>query len=320
MSPDGPTERPAIKLSPESASPDVAAPLFDPAPLVATTRNWTRWAGPAFSVMFLAVVLYQLRTMDFRALFHLIPSSPVFWIAFALYYLAGPLSEQVIFGRLWKLPGHAFPELLRKQVSNELLVSYLGELYFYAWAKRHARITTAPFGAIKDVAILSAMMGNVFTLLMLVLSAPLIGQLNLPISTHTFIGSALFITGTSFAVTFFRKRLFSLPRRELVYVAVLHVVRIVAMMLLAAVMWHRIVPSVELWWWLLLATLNQLTSRLPFVPNKDVVFAGLAAFLVGPENQIAEAVTLLASLKLGAHLAVGGVLGLTGLINDRRDD
>ena len=63
-----------------------------------------------------------------------------------------------------------------------------------------------------------------------------------------------------------------------------------------------------------------MTSRLPFVPNKDVVFAGLAAFLVGPENQIAEAVTLLASLKVGAHLMVGGVLGLTGLINNRRDD
>ena len=270
--------------------------------------------------MFLAVVVYQLRTMDFRVVFRLIPPSPVFWIAFVLYYFAGPLSEQAIFARLWKLPWGGFPALLRKQVSNELLASYLGELYFYAWAKRHTRITTAPFGAIKDVAILSAMMGNVFTLLMLILAAPLFGQLNLPISTHTFIGSALFITATSFAVTLFRKRLFSLPRRELVYVAVLHVIRIVVMMLLAAVMWHGMVPSVELWWWLLLATLNQLTSRLPFVPNKDVVFAGLAAFLVGPENQIAEAVTLLASLKLVAHLLVGGTLGLTGLINDRRDD
>ena len=300
--------------------PLAPARLIDPAPLVPDTRNWTRWVGPAFSVMFLAVVLYQLRTMDFRALFHLIPTSPIFWAAFAIYYLAGPLSEQVIFARLWKLPWSAFPELLRKQVSNEILVSYLGELYFYAWAKRHMRMTTAPFGAIKDVAILSAMMGNVFTLLMLLLSAPLFGQLNLPISTHTFIGSALFITATSFAVTFFRKRLFSLPRRELFYVAMLHVVRIVVMMLLAAVMWHRMVPSVELWWWLLLATLNQLVSRLPFVPNKDVVFAGLAAFLVGPENQIAEAVTLLASLKLVTHLAVGGALGLSGLINNRRDD
>lgn len=309
-----------MSLSPGSASPDAAAaPLFDPTPLVSRTPNWTRWASPAFSILFLAVVLYQLRTMDYRALLHLIPGSPVFWIAFTLFYLAGPLSEQIIFGRLWKLSWKAFPALLRKQVSNEILVSYLGELYFYTWAKRHTQITTAPFGAIKDVAILSAMMGNVFTLLMLVLAAPLIGQLNLPISAHTFIGSAMFIVGTSLAVTLFRKRLFSLPRRELLMVAAMHVLRIVVMMLLAAVMWHRIVPSVELWWWLLLATLNQLTSRLPFVPNKDVVFAGLAAFLVGPENQIAQAVTLLATLKVGTHLIVGGALGLSGLINDRRD-
>lgn len=296
------------------------APVFDPAPLVAGTRNWTKWAGRAFSLMFLAAVAWYLSHMDLHALVRLIPTSPIFWAAFVLYYLAGPLSEQVIFARLWHLPWSGFPALLRKQVSNELLASYLGELYFYAWAKRHTQITTAPFGAIKDVAILSAMMGNVFTLLMLVLAAPLIGQLGLPISPHKFVGSALFIVGTSLAVTLLRKRLFSLPRPELAYVAGLHVIRIVVMMLLAAVMWHRMVPSVELWWWLLLATLNQLVSRLPFVPNKELLFAGLAAFLVGPENQIAEAVTLLASLKVGAHLLVGAVLGLTGLINDRRDD
>lgn len=41
--------------------------------------------------------------------------------------------------------------LLRKLVSNELLLGYLGEAQFYAWARSRTNMTTAPFGAIKDI-------------------------------------------------------------------------------------------------------------------------------------------------------------------------
>ena len=50
--------------------------------------------------------------------------------------------------------------------------------------------------------------------------------------------------------------------------------RIAATIGLSALLWHLILPSVALGWWLLLATLRQLVSRLPLVPNKDVVFDG----------------------------------------------
>jgi len=74
------------------------------------------------------------------------------------------------------------------------------------------------------------------------------------------------------------------------------------------VMWHLLLPAVALSWWLLLATFRQLLSRLPFLPNKDVVFAGLAVFLVGQDGPIVSAMALMASLILAAHLLVGGVL------------
>lgn len=305
-----------MSLSIETAEPGVAA-LIDPAPLVQRTRNWTRWAGMVFSFALLGVVIWNLRDTDVKHLVRQIPVSPVFWLAFAGYYLAGPLSEMVIYKRLWNLPNSALTQLLGKQVSNELLLGYSGEVYFYAWAKRHAQITTAPFGAIKDVAILSAMMGNAFTLLMVLLTAPSFGALKLGVSAHSFIASAIFVLVTSLVVTVLRNRLFSLPRKELQRVAVIHSVRIVVMILLAAVMWHDIMPSVLLGWWLLLGTVRQLVSRLPFVPNKDVVFAGVAAFMVGSDSQIVDAVTLLASLIMAAHLVVGAGIGLRGLIEER---
>ena len=37
-----------------------------------------------------------------------------------------------------------------------------------------------------------------------------------------------------------------------------------------------------------LGTVRQLVSRLPFLPNKDIVFAGIATFLIGSDTWINE--------------------------------
>lgn len=282
-------------------------------PLIAKSRELTRCIGPIVSILILAVAIYQLRGIDIKRLLAMLPSSLMFWSVFACAYLASPISEWLIFRRLWSLPLNGFPPLLHKLVSNELLLGYLGEIYSYAWARRHVRITAAPFGTITDVTILSAVVGNVFTLVLVLIAAPLFGTLHFGIITHTFATSAVFVLLSSLAILVMRGRLFTLPRNELQFVALVHGVRVIATTVLAAIMWHLLLPSVALTWWLLLGTLRQLLSRLPLLPNKDLVFAGIAAFLVGPTQQITAAMTLMATLILAAHLLVGGVLGATGL-------
>lgn len=82
--------------------------------------------------------------------------------------------------------------------------------------------------------------------------------------------------------------------------------------------------EIECWWasvdlsmWIILGTIRQLLSRLPLLPNKDVVFAGVAAFLIGRDSDIVSAMALMATLILAAHLVVGLLLGMNGLIKDR---
>lgn len=300
-------------------SNDMAAPLpglVDPLPLVTSKGGWLRYAGPTASLLILIAVAYQLRTIDLGSLVALLPSAPAFWICFAAYYLAGPLSELVIFRRLWSLPMSGIVPLLRKLVSNELLLGYLGELYFYAWARRNAHITTAPFGAVKDVAILSAIVGNISCLLMVALAWPLLGAVHFGIGTELLATSVCVVLCPSLAAMVFRRRLFTLPRNELLRISGIHVVRILATMILAGIMWHILLPSVALGWWLVLAAVRQILSRLPLIPNKDVAFAGITAILVGGEGQIATAMTLMASLLLLAHLCVGTVLSTTQLAED----
>jgi len=49
-------------------------------------------------------------------------------------------------------------------------------------------------------------------------------------------------------------------------------------------------------------------SRLPFLPNKDVVFAGLAVFMIGHDAEVGALMTMMASLFLVTHLGLGLLL------------
>ena len=288
--------------------PPVASAGIATAPLAHSDRGWTWWAGAVFSVAILAAVLWQVRSVSITEMIALVPRTPGFWLAFLAAYFSAPLMDWLIFRRLWKIPAAGFAALLRKLIGNELLLGYIGEVYFYTWARRRTGMTTAPFGAIKDVAILSALMGNVVTLAMLVLAAPLLSTMRFGIDAETLIASIAVVLVTSSAMLLFRRKLFSLPAPELRFVSGMHLVRIGLTTGFNALAWHLVLPEVGMQWWLLLSALRLLLSRLPLLPNKDIVFAGLAVFLIGHDVQIGALMTMMASLILGTHILVG--LGL----------
>ncbi len=272
----------------------------------------------AVSVALLVMVTLQFRDLAFSRILRMIPHSRVFWAVFVTYYLFPPTTEWIIYRRLWRLPFSGIAALLRKMVSNELLLGYLGEVQFYAWARSRLNMATAPFGAIKDVTILSALTGNLATLAMLLLAWPLVSTSALGVEARTTFLSLGVVLLTSFLIFLFRQRLFTLPRRDLWFVTAMHVLRIGAIVGLAALMWHLVLPSVYYTLWLVLATLRMLVSRLPLIPNKDVVFAGLAVFLLGHEHEIGDLMAMMAGLLLVTHLAVGTVFGAAELFSARR--
>jgi hypothetical protein len=287
--------------------------------LAARAPRWRQWLGPLLSFTIVAAVFARIGGVDFVRVLAMLPASPLFWALFAACYLAQPASEWLIFRRLWRLPGTGMLPLLRKQVGNEILLGYIGEVYFYGWARRHAEIVAAPFGAIKDVTILSAMLGNLVTLAALLIGWPTLAALPAGLHVRPLVASVGVIIATSLATMLFRHRLFSLPRPMLLFVSAVHLARSLGVLLLSAGMWHLLLPQVALSSWVMLATLRMLVSRLPLIPNKEMVFAGLALMLIGRDSPVADAMTLMASLFLAAHIVVGVALGLAELVpGDRR--
>ncbi len=279
-----------------------------------------KWPGSAqllssiLSLLVIASVIYEVRGVDLQAILALIPSSPLFWLAFAMSYLMQPAADWLIFRRLWGVGLRAVGALLRKLIYNELLLGYLGEAYFYTWARRHLKLEAAPFGAVKDVAILSAIAGNVITLAMLAIVWPLASATQLGLQTRSVVLSLTVVLVTSIAVLLARRQIFSLPREQLRFVFAVHIGRIVVLTALSALLWHFVLPVVPVVWWLLLATIRLLISRLPLVPNKDVVFAGLAVFMLGHDVEIASLLTLMAGLILLTHLLVGSAFAISDLL------
>jgi hypothetical protein len=151
-----------------------------------------------------------------------------------------------------------------------------------------------------------------------VLAWPLIssGQLGMP--TRDVFLSLGVVLATSCAILFFRKKLFSLDRRELWFITGVHVVRTLVFIVVSALLWHLVLDQVSLGLWLVLATLRMLVSRLPLLPNKDIVFAGIAVFLLGHDMEIAALMTLMAAISLAGNVIAGVISGLAGLAETRR--
>jgi len=269
--------------------------------------------GILLSLAVIAVVIHESGGLNVRQLWAMVPVSASFWIAYLAFYFVTPVSEWFIFRELWNIPPSGIVALVRKKVYNELLLGYLGEAYFYTWARRRVHLTAAPFGAVKDVAILSAMAGNLVTLVLLVVMLPTVGMSRLGLDSRMVMISLGVLMLISLGMMVLRRSVFSLPRRELWMIMQVHLARIVITTVLYAVLWHLALPTVPLSWWLFLATLRMLVSRLPLVPNKDLLFAGIALVTLGHEQDIAQLMTLMAGLILASHLVLGAALATRDL-------
>lgn len=270
------------------------------------------------SLVVMTLVGWQLSHIGIDRLWTMLPATPLFALLLALLYLVLPVSEWLIYRRLWSAPPAILMPLIRKGVINDLVVSYGGEAFLYAWARARLKPGQAPFGAIKDVAILSALTANGVTLALLLLTLPWLRELVPPSLVWPILVSTLALLILPLVARLFAARIFSLPASDLRFVTVVHVGRIVTTLILSSLLWASALSAVPVMFWIMLQSLRMLTSRLPLVPNKDVLFASIAILLVGHDTDVAALISLVATLTLALHLVVFAALLLVDLVQSQR--
>ncbi|PHS25821.1 MAG: hypothetical protein COA84_07220 [Robiginitomaculum sp.] len=285
----------------------------------------TLWLRLGF-LLAVGVYLYlKISKIGWAEVITALPGNPAFYLVFVLIYLALPLFEVVIYQRLWKRPlWHYAPFFLRKQVYNAALIGYSGEAVFCFWAQSKLGLTTrSALMAIKDNNILSAMASNSATIL-LVLAFIGTGQISwLNTSGNSFglyIGFGLgFTLMSSMAVYCFRKKLIAMPGRDAVIVLAIHVFRVFAVMLLQALQWSIVIPQAPFSVWLAFLTAQFLMTRIPFLPNKDLLFLGLSLSLAGmvdaPSAVVAGMFLASGALTQASNLVVFLVTSLTETVS-----
>jgi hypothetical protein len=220
-----------------------------------------------------------------------------------LLYLGPQVGDWIIFRRLWGLPPAAIVALTGKRIANDVVFGYAGDAWFYTWARNHARGVAAPFAAVKDVGILSAMAGNAVTLAAVALALPAAAPLLGPAQTRGVLISAALVVATSLPFLIFRARVFTLPRRLLGWIFAIQTGRLLATSSFLALAWACEMPGEGAATWLMLAATRLLVSRLPLIPNKDLVFANVAILLIGQGHRLADLVAFTAALTLAVHAA-----------------
>ncbi|MCD2325153.1 hypothetical protein LQ953_14115 [Sphingomonas sp. IC-56] len=299
-----------VEASPVAAAPDLAG--LEPVEKI--KRRWPMFLGGALTLLMVAGLARELFDAGLVGLSRAAPTNPLFYLAFAIYYLGPPTFDYVIFRRLWRIPLAGMAALHKKRISNEVLFGYTGEAYFYAWARQRTQMVAAPFGAVKDVTILSAIAGNAMTLAVVAIALPLGISLLTAVQQKAVLGSIAVIVGTSVPFMLFSKRVFSLPRGTLWWIFGVHCVRILTGSIFIAIAWHFAMPEVALGTWLFLAAGRLLAWRLPLVPNKELVFATFAIMVIGQGAALSDLMALIAALTLLSHVVLIAGFGLHALI------
>lgn len=198
------------------------------------------------------------------------------------------------------------------------MLGYGGELYLYLWARRRDGLAAPPFATIKDVNIVSSMLGFAFTLAALLLAAAWADSADLVRLLRPALWPAAVASSVAMLVLVFARRVFSLKAPDIAYVAAVHGLRLVAYCGLTVATWALALPEVAPQVWVVLLAVTLVGARVPFITNKTLLVGNVVLLLLGPGSPFGVLLAALAVATLATHLAVIAVLSLADLWGARR--
>jgi hypothetical protein len=268
------------------------------------------------AVVFLGVKLYHI---GWEQLWAALPRHSSFYVTFAVLYITMPLAEVLIYSNLWSVGLKALPIFLRKRVYNEVVIDYSGEAYLYLWAKRILGINDGRIlSTVKDVNLLSGVASNAVTLA-LVIAFALAGYATLlqginPQAVHAVEIAASIAVAVMLAVMLFGRHLLGVTRKQAFAIGGIHFARMLLVLTLQVVMWGSALPEVPVSQWIMFLTAQMLLTRLPFLPNRDVMMmwlgVTLAPAIAAPQAHVASMFVAAGALSLLTHAVVFGATAL----------
>lgn len=281
----------------------------------ADTRRGKQVIWVARQTITLAVagyLLYQMSLIGWGEIWNALPTTPWFYAVFLLIYFALPLFHTLAFGVIWTdRSGRLFPAMLKKRVYDKDVLSRSGDVYAYFWARTNVHHTDRELlHHVKDNAIVSSVASTFLAvgLLGIFLAA---GYIPLPefIARHEvtygIVAAAAIAVLVGVGIRF-RQWVFLLPVRVLGLLFGIHFVRELVLKGLRVVEWDVALPEISLGIWVTFLAVQIITSRIPLLPGRELIFMAAGIELAGAV-QVSQAA--IAGL-LGVHSVLDKVLNL----------
>lgn len=260
-----------------------------------------------------AWMIAKMTAIGWRDVLAALPTTPWYYVLFVALFLALPVSElpvmRLLVGK--RTPPGLLYALIRKRVLNAAFIGYSGDVFLFMWANaREVMPRVRLLEVLKDNALLSALASTLFTAVLLLVFIVL-GRAQWFFrwfdSAAGTIGIFLLILLLATPLLLrFRKRILSVSFRVAAAVMAIHLGRLVIVALLQATQWAVVLPDQSWGVWITFLTVQMVISRLPIVPNRDLLFLSAALemshIVDGPRAAMAGLLLAGGALTQGSNL------------------
>lgn len=269
------------------------------------------WSQRLFLAAILIWLIYQLTEIGWGNVWISLPTQFAFYLLFILMYFQLPFFEILIYRVTWVFSSlKSIPIFLLKRVYNTDLLGYSGEVYFYMWARKNLSLGDRDiFMIIKDNNIISSIASTIvaFMLLSVFLFTGQIKILEWIIDQNQayFWGGILITLLIAFLFIKFRQFVITMTMRNAYKIFSIQMFRLLLLQTMNVLMYYVVIPDAPLHVWFTLISVEIILSRIPILPNRDLIFVGMS---IGLAEGLMVSQSEIAGLMV-ARAALGKVFG-----------
>ncbi len=279
-----------------------------------------KWTQRLFLVLVLGWLVYELTEIGWGNVWQSLPTHPVFYILFVILYLSLPIFEVFIYRLTWEYNMvNAFPIFLLKKIYNKDLLGYSGEVYFYLWAHKFLGLKNSRImKTIKDNNIISSVASTLVSIGLLA-GFLFTGQIKIVEwlgnqNQIYLIGGVLFTVILMVLFIRFRHYVISMPMKTALTIFGIQNFRLLLGQTINLLLYVVVIPATPFYVWFTLMAIEIIYSRIPFIPNRDLLFAGtgisLSSRLQVPETELAALLIVKSVLNKVGNFAIFGLVSL----------
>jgi len=269
-----------------------------------------RWGIP---LALLVIIGHRLTQLGWHQIWVARPGNPGFYLLLVLQFFLQPFGDYLVYRNLWgRANTPPMAVILRKRLLNTFMLDYSGEAFFYFWAQAHLKLRPGLLvHAIKDSNLLSGGAGLTMVYVMVVMLLAM-GGLRIPAEFNAH-GWLYVLVGTvplilCAVLVLGHRKLTTLSRRDIAFTFAVHFLRAVLVLAVEFGLWELSGALPTAVACLQFVALRLVVTRLPLVPNKDLIFMGAGIAAAGVTNVAVTPVATVLVILTAADLVLAGTV------------